>query len=93
MAIDGSTLPPGESFYTFVTREEENIHIHASRLRTWCLMTLQKPVWLPLDGGLAAMYLRENVVDITRVLALTEQDLRDLILLPRLQGLGTFPNH
>lgn len=67
--IDGTTLGPREPIYTFIAWDGTNIHIHSSRLRTWCLEHRKdlEIVGVPVDRNLAHRFLTENVASRERV--------------------------
>lgn len=83
MAIDARTLPVDlQHIFTYVDNDGTNVNIHAARLREWVLKNARGiTVWdVPINRGLARKFLRDNVVDKKRVIALTADHLKEPLL-------------
>lgn len=88
MAIDGRTLSPWTPIYTFVANDGTNVRIHATKLREHCLALSYKSVLVPVDVPLARSFVRDNVVDMCRVTQLTDENLREPIILCKTEAFG-----
>lgn len=65
--IDVLTMPEGESIYTFVGDDGENVHIACNRLRLWCREARPEIFRCPIDRALAETFVRDNVISMERV--------------------------
>lgn len=74
--IDGTKLPMGESIFTHVLPDGENIHIHAGRLRQ---RLVSNPAFdhqrklIPCDPRVAHRWIADNIVSPNRVVELLKR--------------------
>jgi len=69
---------PLEHIFTYVDDDGTNTHIHAARLREWCLKTKGLEIFnIPISKSLARKYLVENRVARERVQQLTAEHLKE----------------